>query len=212
MNVFVGCGLGGTSLVNANVSLQADPRVFEDQVWPQAIRDEADAPNETPLETGYARASAMLRPTPYPDSQPTLAKMQAHEVSAQALGTPRSSTPINVTFDKGLSPAGVMQEACNGYGDCVSGCNVGAKNTTAMNYLPDAGRLAIPIRFIHGAENQTFLPESTARSVAFLEERNGTGLYDRTVIPDYGHIDCIFGKNAVNDVYPLILEHLNNSQ
>src|SRR5271166_4074090 len=30
INVFMGCGLGGTSLVNANVSLSADPRVFQD--------------------------------------------------------------------------------------------------------------------------------------------------------------------------------------
>lgn len=30
INVFVGCGLGGTSLVNANVSLPAEPRVFAD--------------------------------------------------------------------------------------------------------------------------------------------------------------------------------------
>lgn len=28
MSVFVGCGLGGTSLVNANVALTAEPRVF----------------------------------------------------------------------------------------------------------------------------------------------------------------------------------------
>jgi cholesterol oxidase len=30
INVFKGCGLGGTSLVNANVSLEAEPRVFQD--------------------------------------------------------------------------------------------------------------------------------------------------------------------------------------
>lgn len=30
LNVLVGCGLGGTSLINANVSLRAEPRVFED--------------------------------------------------------------------------------------------------------------------------------------------------------------------------------------
>ncbi len=41
ISVFLGCGLGGTSLVNANVSLRADPRVFQDQRWPLAIRSEA---------------------------------------------------------------------------------------------------------------------------------------------------------------------------
>lgn len=30
INVFVGCGLGGTSLVNANVALTPEKRVFED--------------------------------------------------------------------------------------------------------------------------------------------------------------------------------------
>ena len=77
-------------------------------------------------------------------------------------------------------------------------------------YLPNVSRLAIPIRFIHGAENRTFLPESTERSMAWLAEHNGADLYDRRVIENYGHIDCIFGKNAARDVYPLILEHLNN--
>ena len=30
INVFLGCGLGGTSLINANVALRAEPRVFDD--------------------------------------------------------------------------------------------------------------------------------------------------------------------------------------
>jgi cholesterol oxidase len=85
MNIFVGCGLGGSSLVNANVSLQADPRVFDDPAWPQSVRDEAGQ-DDSALAAGYARASAMLRPQPYPESRAPLAKMQAHRASAQALG------------------------------------------------------------------------------------------------------------------------------
>ena len=32
------CGLGGTSLINANVCLSPDPRVFEDGAWPLEVR------------------------------------------------------------------------------------------------------------------------------------------------------------------------------
>nr|MDQ3988023.1 choline dehydrogenase [Actinomycetota bacterium] len=75
-------------------------------------------------------------------------------------------------------------------------------------YLPHLERLAVPITFIHGQENSCFLPESTARTVELLRQHNGAGLYRRHVIPGYGHIDCIFGKRASHDVFPLILEHL----
>src|SRR6476469_381310 len=39
ISVLSGVGLGGTSLINANVSLEADPRVFE-RGWPRALRDD----------------------------------------------------------------------------------------------------------------------------------------------------------------------------
>jgi cholesterol oxidase len=76
-------------------------------------------------------------------------------------------------------------------------------------YLPHLERMAIPIRFIHGEENACYLPESTARTFEALRKRNDPSLYSRYVIPRYGHIDCIFGKNASIDVYPLIAEHLD---
>jgi cholesterol oxidase len=74
--------------------------------------------------------------------------------------------------------------------------------------MPYLDRLAIPTAFIHGAQNECFLPESTALTVEELARANGSNLYERHVIPGYGHIDCIYGKNAVNDVYPFLLEHL----
>ncbi len=131
MNVFSGCGLGGTSLVNANVSLRPDPRIFDDRRWPRSLRED-----KIGLEDGFARAEAMLTPNAYPASYPPLAKMDALRVAAD--GAPWYPTPVNVTFRAGPNAAGVHQEACTGCGDCVTGCNTGAKNTLLMNYLPDA--------------------------------------------------------------------------
>jgi cholesterol oxidase len=75
-------------------------------------------------------------------------------------------------------------------------------------YLSHLERLAIPIAFIHGGSNRCFLPESTEITYNLLRRKFGDSLYSRHVAPNYGHIDCIYGKNAVNDIYPLILNHL----
>ncbi|OHX16086.1 choline dehydrogenase [Chromobacterium amazonense] len=144
-NVMVGCGLGGTSLINANVSLQPEPQVFEDPRWPRKVREHAD----TLLKDGFARAQEMLRPNPYPDTAPPLPKLQANQKSSERLKAKHSfyRPPINVTFEPlpdNLNHVGVEQQPCNYCGDCVSGCNNKAKNTTLMNYLPDACN--------HGAE------------------------------------------------------------
>ena len=140
INVLVGCGLGGTSLINANVSLPPDPRVFEDSRWPQALRDDVTGG----FAAGVERAHEMLRPQTYPESWPTLNKLEAQFSAAKALGQPVMRTAINVTFEDGINHVGVEQHKCSLCGDCVSGCNYGAKNTTLMNYLPDAHN--------HGAE------------------------------------------------------------
>jgi cholesterol oxidase len=75
-------------------------------------------------------------------------------------------------------------------------------------YLPHVERMAIPIAFIHGAENELWLPDSTRQTYEWLCQANGKEFYSRYLIPRYGHIDCIFGKNASKDVYPVILKHL----
>lgn len=77
----------------------------------------------------------------------------------------------------------------------------------AEAYLPHMDRMAIPIAFIHGERNECFLPQSTEITYNLLCQKNGPSLYTRSTVPGYGHIDCIFGKNAVRDVYPLILRH-----
>ena len=140
MNVFMGCGLGGTSLVNANVSLPPEPRVMQDTAWPLALRTDADEL----LARGFDLAREMLKPVPYPADFPPLAKLEALEKSAKSFlqNTPNAKfyrPPINVNFEvDGINHVGVEQHPCKLCGDCVSGCNYSAKNTILMNYLPDA--------------------------------------------------------------------------
>jgi len=145
MSVLVGCGLGGTSLINANVASRPERRLFDDPIWPQAFRNDVD----TLLAQCYDRAEEMLGSNPYPADIPATPKMLAHEKSNSALNGKFYRLPINVTFKDGVNKAGVLQHACTLCGDCMSGCNHGAKNTTIMNYLPDAKR--------HGAEIFTLI-------------------------------------------------------
>jgi cholesterol oxidase len=137
MHVLVGCGLGGGSLINANVALPPDPRVWDDPVWPREI-----AADQT-RQQGFSRAEAVLRPVPYPEAK-SLDKLKALEISGNAFGRDVVRPPINVTFERQVNYAGVEQPACTECGDCCSGCNVGSKNTVQVTYLADA--------FQHGAE------------------------------------------------------------
>jgi cholesterol oxidase len=137
IHVLVGCGLGGGSLINAGVALKPDARVFADPAWPEEVA------RDGLLELGFKRADAMLRPSRYANA-PELTKYRALETASAAFGVPPVPAPVVVSFEETVNPAGVAQPACTLCGDCCSGCNVGAKNTVAMTYLPDA--------YAHGAE------------------------------------------------------------
>ncbi|MFN3743923.1 MAG: GMC family oxidoreductase N-terminal domain-containing protein [Hyphomicrobiaceae bacterium] len=137
MHVVVGRGLGGGSLVNAGVALRPDARVFADPVWPGQIRQDGL------LDAGYARARRWLRPARDPAAA-TLTKYKALEAASAALGRAPVAPEVLVGFTDTMNPAGIAQAACTRCGDCCAGCNVGAKNTVALTYLPEAVR--------HGAE------------------------------------------------------------
>ncbi|MFN0303496.1 MAG: GMC family oxidoreductase N-terminal domain-containing protein [Burkholderiales bacterium] len=170
INVVLGCGLGGTSLINANVSLRPDSRVFADPAWPQALRDD-----QAHLDAGYTLAETMLRPTPYPVN-PAPAKLAALELSGGALNVACQRPPINVTFTTGINHVGVEQAACIGCGDCVSGCNVGAKNTTAMNYLPDAHNFGAS--FFTGCQVRHVEQDGARWRVHFRQLDSGQAAFD----------------------------------
>jgi cholesterol oxidase len=137
MHVLVGCGIGGGSLVNAGVALRPDPRVLADPVWPDEVRTDGL------LAEGYARAERWLRPAQHAAGA-SMQKFRALELSGKRLGTAPIVPPVVVSFEARQNAAGIRQPACTLCGDCCAGCNVGAKNTLALTYLPDA--------LVHGAE------------------------------------------------------------
>ena len=140
ISVLVGCGLGGTSLINANVCLRPEARVFADPCWPAELRADVD----TRLAAGFSRAEAMLRPAKYPEGLAQPAKLRTLTRASKAMGLPGGPLPIAVNFTEDREVAGLRQQACKLCGDCVTGCNHEAKNTVAATYLPDA--------HAHGAE------------------------------------------------------------
>ena len=133
MNVVVGCGLGGGSLINAGACIIPNEEVFAQDDWPEALRGK-----KTELMTYYHRVESMLRPVKYPTSEPALRKWDALDDSAKVFGRRAERIPIAVNFKEGQNPQGVFQKECVLCGDCCAGCNYGAKNTLVTNYLPDA--------------------------------------------------------------------------
>ena len=138
ISVIKGSGLGGTSLINANVAIIPDEEVFQQFSWPSAIKYQ----NLLPY---YLRARSVLAANPHPDAL-KLAKIQALNRRAVEIGTTVQPLNIVVNFTiDGMNPYGVAQKPCINCGNCVTGCNVGAKNTLYMNYLPMAQKAGAAI-------------------------------------------------------------------
>lgn len=180
VNVILGNGLGGGSLVNAGVSIRPDMRVFENG-WPKAyaLLDTLDADGNllNALSEHFDTVHAQLGATEVPQHM-WPAKMLALRQSAMQMKQTFTPAEINVTFTAGKNAFGFPQAACTMCGDCCSGCNYGAKNTLIMNYLPDARR--------HGAfiatqaEVDTVLPEGAGFVVTLRNDT--TRLRSRGVV------------------------------
>ena len=145
--VLVGNGLGGGSLINANVALRADPQVFKDPRWPRALTRQYD-----PLDAWYTRAEDMLGVAQYSADCSKADQLQRLEAPLQRWlrSQPEGAgdqqpqarfyrAPLAVNqHPLERNRFGVAQPACTGCGDCVTGCNTGAKNTLGTNYLARA--------------------------------------------------------------------------
>src|SRR5262249_18590772 len=124
----------------ANVAIRPEPESFE--TWPAPIRQAAQIPEGSAgsLWNYYRRAESMLGVGHHPDGLQLL-KIQALQKRATELGKKIELLNIAVNCDKEKAvftrdDKSVMQRKCINCGDCMTGCNVGAKNTVYMNYLP----------------------------------------------------------------------------
>lgn len=126
-----GCGVGGGSLVYANVLMEPDESIFEDPRWRAAGVDWARA-----LKPHFATVRSMLGAAPAPSDE-TFTPLAAN-IAAQASAA-LESPPVAVRFASAGKPA------CEFCGKCMAGCPVGAKNTLLKNYLHSAEELGAKI-------------------------------------------------------------------
>lgn len=152
-------GLGGGSLIYANVLIRKDERWF---VHDQPVGDsgvEHWPIQRADLEPHYDRVERMLGATPFPHPQApkTAAMRQVSEeldldwhmpnlavTFAGADGAPRPGVPI--AEPEGPNIHGVPRHTCRLCGECDIGCNDGAKNTLDHTYLSAAARSGADIR------------------------------------------------------------------
>jgi cholesterol oxidase len=150
MWVAQGAGVGGGSLIYANISIDAKPTEF-DAGWPSQISYEV-------LKPYYERVADMLGSRPLPDGQLTRRfKLMQEAANKTGHGDRFRKLDLAVTFDDDWSYElpdatdakhskpwtnrfGKAQGTCVHCGNCDIGCEVQAKNTLDLNYLADAER------------------------------------------------------------------------
>ena len=170
--VLSGAGLGGGSLVYANVLLEPSSAFLRAG---RAIDDRF----EERLKPHLKRAQTMLGVA---ESPRLFAADEVLKKAAQDLGRGEtfSRTPVGVYFgapgeeapDPYFSGEGPARRGCTYCGACMVGCRRNAKNTLVKNYLHLAGR--------RGAR---FFTETTARS---LKRREGEGYLVETSRSGWG--------------------------
>lgn len=162
----VSSGLGGGSLIYANVLLRKDERWFVNDrpdgghdPWPVTRAD---------LDPHYDAVEKMLGATPYPLEQVPFddtPKSHAMQDAAAELGLRISLPPLAVSFASrpggtpGLSLPiadagygnihGAERRTCKLCGECDIGCNEGAKNSLDHTYLSAAAHHGADIRTSH---------------------------------------------------------------
>ncbi|KAL2269710.1 hypothetical protein VTJ83DRAFT_1894 [Remersonia thermophila] len=134
-NVVVGNGLGGTSLINANVFMEADKETLAMKAWPPEIREDPSV-----MDKYYQKAAEVLEPQEYPADWPELPKAKLLKLQAERLGLQDKFKKVRQTtrFTNGPNSCGVDMNPSTLSGQDVTGVNDGSKNTTLVTYIADA--------------------------------------------------------------------------
>lgn len=159
MTVAQAAGVGGGSLAYSNVAIEAHPSVFASG-WPSEI-------TYAELKPCYDRVYEMMNLQTVPDGQLTQRFKLARE-AADALGYRDrfSKTPLAVSFSPDwnyqlsdpfdprhsrtfTNAQGQQQGTCIHLGNCDVGCDVRAKNTLDLNYIPRAEQRGAEVRPLH---------------------------------------------------------------
>jgi cholesterol oxidase len=137
ITVITAAGVGGGSLVYANVQLRTPADVFE-HGWPAAI-------TRAELDPWYTKTEEALMPMATP-TEPALPKVAAFAAAGRHVGKEAEPLPLAVHFGEPREHpfSGVHQEGCQNLGNCNAGCPVNARNTVDITYIARAEQ--------HGAE------------------------------------------------------------
>ncbi len=125
----VASGVGGGSLIDANIHIRPDTGVFDDPRWPSTI-------NRQTLDPYYDKVAAMLKIAPLPAAR-RLAKRDMFHEAARRTGHPIFDPDQAVSW---TDPGQPGRQACQLVAQCEFGCPFGAKNTLDLTYLADAER------------------------------------------------------------------------
>src|SRR4051812_27424404 len=147
VTVITAAGVGGGSLVYANVQLRAPADVFEEAAWPEAI-------NRAALDPWYDLTEEALQPVATP-ADPAIPKALTFAAAGRRAGREPNSLPIAVYF--GDSPrahpfSGVQQKPCENLGRCDIGCPVNARNTIDITYVARAEQHGAEVHPLHMVE------------------------------------------------------------
>jgi cholesterol oxidase len=140
LSVVTAAGVGGGSLVYANVQLRAPADVFAHD-WPRAI-------DRAVLDPYYDRTEAALLPMEVPEELP---KMRAFAAAGKRIGKDAQRLPLAVNFeaDREHPFSGIPQKRCENLGRCDIGCPVHAKNTVDITYIARAEQAGAELRPLH---------------------------------------------------------------